>query len=343
MKKVIKGIFWLILLAIVVIGIYVAYVYLQYYRLSDNIQLTVDNNQHKKVETNTSYKIMTYNIGYGSYPADYSFFMDGGKEVRARSAEAVQLALSQDLALINHNNPDFINLQEVDVQGDRSKKVNEVAFFQKKLSSYSNIFGQNYDSAYLFYPITQPIGQAKSGIMSFSKFTINSSYRYTLPIETNFNKFFDLDRAFTVDEYVLANDKKLYIYNTHMSAFIKDQAIQKKQLTTLFSSMQKHISEGNYVVCGGDYNHVLIEKAHPELTWMREFPSKDLPKGLRIVAPTNAFSVRNNDKPYTDKSLVGTIDGFIVSNNVQTIDIKTIVNDFQSSDHQPVVMTFKLK
>lgn len=343
MRKIFKVIFGLVILAVVVVGLYVSYVYLQYNRLPDSMQLTVDNNQTSQVQTNKTYKIMTYNIGYASYPADYTFFMDGGKEVRARSKKAVNLALSQDLALINEVNPDFINLQEVDLKGNRSLNIDEVKYFQDNLISYSNVFGQNYNSAYLFYPITKPIGKAKSGIMTFSKNKIDESKRYSLPIETNFNKFFDLDRAFTVDEYHLSNGKTLYIYNTHMSAFIKDQKIQKQQLTKLFDSMKEKVETGNYVVCGGDYNHALAGEAHPELTWMKEFPVSELDKRIRVEAPTNAPTVRSNGVPYSSSALTGTIDGFLVSNNIESIKTETIVNDFESSDHHPVVMSFKLK
>ena len=36
------------------------------------------------------YRVASYNIGFGAYSNDYSFFMDGGKESRARSPEAVR-------------------------------------------------------------------------------------------------------------------------------------------------------------------------------------------------------------------------------------------------------------
>lgn len=88
--------------------------------------------------------------------------------------------------------------QEVDQDGDRSQHVDEVAWLKKHLPAYNSLYGQNYDSSYLFYPFTDPIGQAKSGLVTLSKAEITSSKRYSLPIETNFNKFFDLDRAFTV-------------------------------------------------------------------------------------------------------------------------------------------------
>lgn len=56
--------------------------------------------------------------------------------------------------------------------------------------------------------MTKPIGKAKSGIMTYSKYEIESSTRYKLPIETNFNKFFDLDRAFAVSILPIKNSDK---------------------------------------------------------------------------------------------------------------------------------------
>ncbi len=103
------------------------------------------------------------------------------------------------------------------------------------------------------------------------------------------------------------------IFNTHLSAFIKDQKIQRQQLTTLFDAMKKYVDAGDYVICGADYNHVLAGKAHPELTWMKEFPTADLTKGMRVVAPTNAPTVRSLDVPYVKsnpKNTFGIIDGF---------------------------------
>jgi len=205
---------------------------------------------------------------------------------------------------------------------------------------------QNYDSAYLFYPVTKPIGKAKSGIMTYSKYKIEQAERYRLPIETNFNKFFDLDRAFNVNILPIKNsNKKFVIFNTHMSAFIKDQKIQKEQLQTLFDKMQEYVDAGDYVICGADYNHALAGKAHPELTWMKAFPTDHLTKGMRVVAPTNASTVRSLDVPYDQKNpknTFGIIDGFLVSDNIKALKVQTIDNQFKSSDHQPVTIDFQL-
>lgn len=41
------------------------------------------------VETGAVYRVSSANAGFGAYSADYSFFMDGGRESRARSRQAV--------------------------------------------------------------------------------------------------------------------------------------------------------------------------------------------------------------------------------------------------------------
>lgn len=346
MKKILKRSLLTLLGVVIavgmVVGAYMSYVYLQYHRLPDQQKLTVNNNQGKLVQQGQTYKVTTFNIGYGSYPADFSFFMDGGKEVRARSRESVQKALTNDQKLLSQLKSDFTLLQEVDVSGNRSQEVNEVAYFQKHNPNDASSFAQNYDSAYLFYPVTNPIGQAKSGLLTLSKYHLTSAKRYQLPIETNFNKFFDLDRAFSVNRFTTATRKELVLVNVHLSAYIRNQIIQEAQLHKLFTYLDKEAKKGNYVICGGDYNHVLKGQVHNELTWMKAFPSQKLPSNLRIVAP-NTATVRNINEPYNPKTTTtGTIDGFILSKNVTATAISILDNHFAHSDHQPVTLAFTI-
>ncbi|GBG96764.1 endonuclease/exonuclease/phosphatase family protein [Lactococcus termiticola] len=341
---------FLIIIAVFILLIlaYIIYVYAQYHRIPDNQPLEIENQEKSSepVEVGKVYNIMTYNIGYASYPAEYDFFMDGGSNSRAFSRAAVLGALKEDLDLIKEANPDFIGLQEVDWEGDRSWQVDQPTYFKQELPDYASSLAQNYDSAYLFYPIKKPIGKAKSGLLTLSKYRLESATRFQLPIEQNFAKFFDLDRAFSVNIFpVKASDKKLVIINTHLSAFIKNQVIQREQLLTLFSMLEKYQKAGDYVICGGDFNHVLAGEAHPELTWLKPFPLADLPEGLRALAPTNGPTVRSNGTPYdkeNPKNTFGIIDGFILSDNIKEKEIRTISNDFKSSDHHPVLMSFEL-
>lgn len=64
-----------LLLAVVA---YVLYVYLQYYRIDDGQILTVSSEKTDTIRTGKTYSVMTYNIGFGAYGPDFSFFMDSG-------------------------------------------------------------------------------------------------------------------------------------------------------------------------------------------------------------------------------------------------------------------------
>ena len=54
-------------------------------------------------------------------------------------------------------------------------------------------------------------------------------------------------------------------------------------------------------------------------------------------------STRNTDIPYSKDSFVATLDGFIISDNVESTYVDVVDTGFQYSDHNPVEMRFKLK
>ena len=54
-------------LMILVVGGYVAYVAIQYYRIDDNVSLEISGNRADSVKLGESYEIMSYNLGFGAY------------------------------------------------------------------------------------------------------------------------------------------------------------------------------------------------------------------------------------------------------------------------------------
>ena len=66
-------------LLLVIIG-YVLYVMISYHRLPDDLTLDVRTPENADttgaVSVGTDYEIITYNIGFGAYTPDYSFFMN---------------------------------------------------------------------------------------------------------------------------------------------------------------------------------------------------------------------------------------------------------------------------
>ncbi len=67
-----------IALFIAIVGGYVAYVALQYYRIEDNLALEIVGGREESVSRGESYSLMSYNLGFGAYSPEYSFFMDTG-------------------------------------------------------------------------------------------------------------------------------------------------------------------------------------------------------------------------------------------------------------------------
>lgn len=93
MKKAFKiaGITLLSLVAalvLIVLG-YVIYVAAEYDRIEDNLQLTAASvAPSSTAQTGVEYGIVTYNIGFGAYSPDFSFFLDSGENVgTCRAAE----------------------------------------------------------------------------------------------------------------------------------------------------------------------------------------------------------------------------------------------------------------
>lgn len=358
MKKILKWIGIIVALLLIVLVVYVIYVFAAYDRLPDKMTLEVqENGEDSEFETEEefsekeSFRIMTYNIGFGAYQPDYSFFMDGGKYSWAKDAESVTEAVGGAGELVSSVDPDFVLLQEVDRDGTRSYHIDELELLGQYMKGYYYVYAQNYDSPFLFYPPWQPHGANKAGIVTYSRGEVVDTMRRSLPISESFSKFVDLDRCYSISRIPVKDGKMLCIYNIHMSAYGSSDAIRTGQLSMLYGDMEIDYAAGNYVICGGDFNHNLrIEYQENEPDWAHLFPRESLPEGFRMaldeVEDETAVShntCRDTGAPYDeDTTYTVTLDGFIISDNITVESYKHIDSGYQFSDHDPVVMEFAL-
>ena len=362
-KKVLIIVTSLILLLIVSVGSYIIYMNLAYYRIEDNLTLKPTNNQNNILKTDTDYSALTYNIGFGAYDHNYSFFMDTGtmkdvtpvkgKSSRGSSKENVLRNTNGSTNIIKELSTDFALLQEVDVKATRSYNINQKETIENALNNYGSVFTLNFHAPYMLYPFNEPHGNVKSGLLTLSKYNISSATRISYPVDTSFlTKFFDLDRCFTITRYKVSNGKELVLINNHMSAYDEGGTIRAKQLQVLNKTMKQEYDKGNYVIIGGDFNHALNISNHTFSSeqlvpnWIYSLTNENLPKGMSIVNASNNTEVptcRTADIPYKKGvNYTSVIDGFIVSDNV-IATAKNIDADFIYSDHNPVKLTFKLK
>lgn len=364
LKNIGLGFIAFLMVIIIVVGCYLEYVIFQYYRIDDEIQLDIIDNSDGVLDLNKTYTVSTYNIGFGAYDHEYSFFMDegymkdgtyvSGKYAKARSKDIVLKNTNGSISTIKNLDVDFAFFQEVDKEAHRSYKVNQYEMILEQFNDYDASYASNFHSANLLYPFNDPIGKTEAGIVTLSKYDLDNSVRYSLPIDESFpTRFFDLDRCFSVSKIKVSDNKDLVLINVHLSAYDEGGVIRKKQLEVLNEILKEEYEKGNYVVAGGDFNHDIVnsinmfktEQKVPE--WVFQLENDDLSDGYRFESATNYPTCRSSDMNYQkDVNYTVVIDGFIVSDNIEVIKSEVIdQNDelFLYSDHNPVKMEFRFK
>lgn len=119
-------------------------------------------------------------------------------------------------------NPDFMLFQEIDTHSTRSHYVNQVKMVEEHFTDYDYTFANNFHSAYLLRSLNDPHGSVQFGLLSMSKYDMQSAVRRKFPVTSAFiSKFTDLDRCFTVMRYPINNGKNFIMINGHMSAYDK--------------------------------------------------------------------------------------------------------------------------
>ena len=357
---------------ILIVLIYVIYVAAQYYRIGDNLALEVKNGQTQSISAGEEYTVISYNLGFGAYSPEYSFFMDegvmkDGKKVAGKYAKGMNKAdveknVSGQAELIGEQNADFYFLQEADEKADRSYHINMVERMTAALPSHASIYAENFHTANLIYPFNDPIGKTDAGILTLSRYRVQSAVRRSFPITKNFiDKLFDLDRCFSVQYLpVEGSDKFLTLINLHMSAYDKGGTIRAKQLEMLNAVLKEERDKGNYIVAGGDFNHCLIadqfesdeaafaafksEQVTPDWVKSSVLHERELTEGYRIAANKEKATCRGADIPYTvGVNFETVIDGFLYSDNIEVVREETVDTGYAFSDHNPVKMSFRLR
>lgn len=367
MKKTLKRIgvvlLCLLLALVLAVGGYVLYLVLQYSRIADNTALQIDNTQTALLNTQQEYVAVTYNIGFGAYDHDFSFFMDSGvmndgtevtgEHARAQSEEIVLRNTNGAIETTRALTPDFVLMQEVDVKADRSFKIDQTEMIREAFPGYASIYASNFHSAFLPYPFHEPHGAVEAGLLSLSKYEVSEAMRRSYPVDESFpTKFFDLDRCFVLLRLPVQGGGELVLINTHMSAYDEGGVIRAAQLQMLCDVLAEERAKGNWVIVGGDFNHALcgtveaFDSQQQIPDWVAVFDDSDLPEGFSVACADNVTQVatcRSTDLPYAKGvNYEAVLDGFIISDNLQAV-AHNVDADFEYSDHNPVQLTFSLQ
>ncbi|MDO4816547.1 MAG: endonuclease [Bacillota bacterium] len=354
MKKALK-VFLIIIGAILLIAAgFIIWLSVNEYNPSEISEAKIENNEHfeevRPYEGETI-SILSWNIGYAGLGQDSDFFMDGGDEVAAADRDQVSASL---LGIFNtlyncDNQSDIYILQEVDTDSSRTYNIDEKSY----LGIYNTTFALNYSCPFVPYPIP-PIGKVNSGLMTTTIFEIAKSERISLPCSFSWPvSAANLKRCMLVNYLPIeGSDKRLVVVNFHLEAY-DDGEGKIAQTNQLKEFIQSEYEKGNYVIAGGDWNQVfpgsldLYPNEHEDL-WVPGVITDDiLPDGWSFAYDASTPTCRLLNQPYdptdTENTQYYVIDGFILSPNLELVNVETLDENFVFSDHNPVRLQVTLK
>lgn len=347
-KKILRGLGIAGIVAAVLLAILLIYITANEYRPAD-VEVLSKGQGTVAAQAGMTLRVATLNTGYAALSAEADFFMDGGSDVQAESAERVVRNLNGMVEMMIDADADVYLLQEVDIDSDRSYNIDEAEVYELEMDM-PGVFAYNYNCAFVPYPVPM-IGHVEAGLLTMTDLKSTLAERVQLPgsfvwpVSTC-----NLKRCLLVERIPLeGSDRELVLVNLHLEAYDSGEGkiAQTKMLREL---LEEEYNNGNYVIAGGDFNQVF--------EGMRDYPAvdleswipgsvtaQDIPKGFSVAADDSAPTTRTLSAPYTGSystTQVFVIDGFLVSDNVRVDEVKTLDYDFRYTDHQPVVLTATL-
>lgn len=303
-----------------------------------------------KVDPGEELQILSWNIGYGGLGAGSDFFMDGGKDVRSADKEQVLRYLDGIKTSIQALDPDVVMLQEVDVDSGRTYRIDQSDYLALDASAHA----MNYACDFVPFPLP-PLGRVYSGVFTTTQgLAIDEAERISLPCPFQWPvRTANIKRCLLVSYLPIeGSDKQLVAVNLHLEAYDggEGKIAQTKMLKEL---IEGEYAKGNYVIAGGDFNQIFpggleaFPNTHQDL-WTPGLLEEDmLADGWHFAYDLAVPSCRLLNQPYnpadTENTQYYVIDGFILSPNVELLAVEGVDLDFANSDHNPVLISVKLK
>lgn len=297
-----------------------------------------------------SVTFVTWNIGYAGLGKEMDFFYEGGHQVRPDKERYVDYIHGILNGINRLGAVDFFLFQEIDQQAKRSYGDNQVERIQEQLPSWHGLYTPNYKVRFVPLPLLRPMGSVHSGLLLAGRYCPEEAWRHGFPPDEPWPaRLFMLSRCFLRAHFTI-NNKPLTIISTHHSAYDESGEAKSVQLAMLREEALKAYEKGGFVIAGGDWNQnppdydpLRITNGDLAKTIQPPIPAGWMPDGWKWVYDPQIPTNRDVHQPYVKGTTPTTIiDFFLVSPNVEVLEIKTIPMAFEFSDHQPVYMKVRL-
>ncbi len=350
MIKIIKLISIAIGAVLLILALLILYAVFTDYKPEKLESAIIYNESDSLMDFEDDFTVTTFNIGYSGLDETKDFFMDGGVSSKSTSEEKTRENLKGITDFLEEADSDFYALQEVDVDSARSYSIDQVSLIADLHEDYNISFSYNYRVKYVPVPFTDPMGHVNSGIMTLSRYKSSADNRYSLPGKETFpRRYFMLDRCIMETITPLSNGKELILVNLHLSAFDKGGSIRAQQVDFLINYIKEKKKDDNYIILAGDWNHLLsksfLETYKGQIPeWVAILPDEIYDLGFTFAIDESVNTIRATSTPYEKgKSFETVIDGFLISDNLEVLEVKGHDLGFVNSDHNPVSVRLKFK
>jgi len=293
---------------------------------SDKYAKTYINQYPTRINNDSIFSIVTYNIGY-------------------LSGMTNNLAIEKPKSLFDNNlqtitnqfkkiNPDIIAFQEIDFDSKRSYHINQ----QNEIAKLGyNFIGEaiNWDKKYLpfpYFPISMQFGKILSGQSILSKYKIVNQERFILKRNKTNSFYYDafyLDRLAQIIKIKIRRET-LVLINVHLEAFHQETRLkQTKKVIELY----RRYSNKYPTILLGDFNSDI------------NYNDASINLLLKLNKTGNAvFNTKDIQNTFNSKKPTERLDYIFYNTDfIKFIDGRVLTEFEQASDHLPLLMNFKIK
>ena len=289
--------------------------------------------------------VSTWNLGYAGLGDASDFIKDGGTRMFPPSRDAVRGNLAGIVETASRLDVDVALFQEV--AGDTP--LNYWISVDRALAGLMG--GRQYWFRHdvSTWGVPRPL-RLKHGSVLASRITARRAEIVPLPQDSD-PMLGLVVRLYALQVVTIASTDggpDWVIVNLHLSAFDDGAHLRREQLRAVFDFAEARYRQGGRVILGGDWNMILMhtdfESNTPDefLSWIHDLPRDWVPEDWTIAVDPARPTVRTLYKPYVPgENFTGIIDGFIVSPNVEVVEVETRDTGFRHSDHAPVIARFR--
>gem|GEM_PF-4621112 len=283
--------------------------------------------------------ICTWNIGCAALGRDADFVIDGGKSFFASNKKQVERylegILKQLTVMIEEHDVDVFFIQEVSRKSPASIFIDVRGAVEELLEKHG--YQMQYDSVFSIFGWFFQHGQ----LIAY-KAKHNNVKTVTLSPFERIWIFWQLLRKLTLVEIPKYN---LILGNIHTTGHEKINLETQRQVKNILSEVAQMRMKYDHVLIGGDWNMNFPNTKHKygERSYVASGDEELVnPAGMQFVTAEYP-TIRSLDKPYDRTNKIGNIDGFLLSSRMHLKSTIPVDQDFENSDHEPVLAIVELQ